>query len=57
MSQEQEEHDDKLENELTGLIPEIKDKMRLLEKKQTSRDRLELQKAEVTCRFAQHWAT
>ena len=53
MSQEQEEHDDKLENELTGLIPEIKEKMRLLEKKQSSRDQLEIQKAEVTGTFAQ----
>jgi hypothetical protein len=33
---------------VTGLIPEIKEKMRLLEKKQSSRDELEMEKAKVT---------
>ena len=47
ISQEQEEHDDKLTNEVTGLIPEIKEKMRLLEQKQSSRDQLEIERAQV----------
>jgi hypothetical protein len=57
VSQEQEEHKDKLENEQTGLIPNIKEKMQLLEQKRRSRHQLEMQKAEVTGRLAFSWAT
>lgn len=48
MPQEHDEQNDKLENEVTGLIPEIKEKGRQLENKQKERDQLEIEKAQVT---------